>query len=236
MIIFLTDGEATVGETNSKAILTNLRKANSDGVVSLFSLAFGSEADYKFLTKVSNENRGFSRKIYEAADATLQLKGFFDEVASPLLSNVHFVYKGDKSIEEITKTKVDNYFKGSEFVVAGRLNPTSSSAEQFTIAVNATAADGPYIINFPLFPTPDEDPVMPSSDKSKKEKKKSAKSTHFSLEKIWAYLTIQDMLKNRERDDITKDQQTNASEKALRLSLKVLLLQIKQLHLPIINN
>jgi len=220
MIIFLTDGEATVGETNSKAILGNLRKANSDGVVSLFSLAFGSGADYKFLTQVSNENRGFSRKIYEAADATLQLKGFFDEVASPLLSNVHFVYKGNQAIEDITKSKVENYFKGSEFVVAGRLDSsTTPSVEQFTIAVNATSADGPYIIDYPLFSDTD-DSVSPATTKSKKDKISSKSISSFSLEKIWAYLTIQDLLKDRERDDVTKEQQTNASDKALRLSLK----------------
>ena len=223
MIIFLTDGEATVGVTDNNDILTNLRKANSDGVVSIFSLAFGTGADFKFLTKVSTQHRGFSRKIYEAADATIQLKGFFDEVASPLLSNVRFVYKhGEKGIEEITKTKVENYFKGSEFVVAGRLSPSSiapSTTELFTVGVNGTAVDGPYIISYPILPSPGD---PPSSD-NKKDKVKNSKgsSTKFSLEKIWAYLTIQEMLKNREQDDVTKEQKTNASEKALRLSLKV---------------
>ena len=230
MIIFLTDGEATVGVTDNNDILTNLRKANSDGVVSIFSLAFGTGADFKFLTKVSTQHRGFSRKIYEAADATIQLKGFFDEVASPLLSNVRFVYKdGEKGIEEITKAKVENYFKGSELVVAGRLSqsssvaPSSSTAELFTVGVNGTAADGPYIINYPILPSPDD---PPSSDNKKEKGKHSKGSTKFSLEKIWAYLTIQDMLKNREQDDVTKDQKTNANEKALRLSLKVILNKI----------
>ena len=95
LIIFLTDGEPTQGisthkkkklymnipfdyksgETNLDSILSNIRRGNSDGVVSVFSLAFGSGADYSFLTKVSAQNKGFARKIYEASDATLQLKG-----------------------------------------------------------------------------------------------------------------------------------------------------------------
>ena len=75
LIIFLTDGEPTVGETNADSILSNVRKANNDGVVSIFSLAFGTGADFNFITKVSAQNKGFSRKIYEASDATLQLKG-----------------------------------------------------------------------------------------------------------------------------------------------------------------
>ncbi len=70
---YLTSLYYESGETNLDSILSNIRRGNSDGVVSVFSLAFGSGADYSFLTKVSAQNKGFARKIYEASDATLQL-------------------------------------------------------------------------------------------------------------------------------------------------------------------
>jgi Mg-chelatase subunit ChlD len=71
IIIFLTDGEPTASVTDTTEILKNVRKGNSDDVVSIFCLAFGTGTDYQFLTKISSQNRGFARKIYEAADATL---------------------------------------------------------------------------------------------------------------------------------------------------------------------
>lgn len=211
IIIFLTDGEPTSGVVDKDSILSNVRKANGDNVVSIFSLAFGTGTDYDFLTKVSSQNRGFARKIYEAADATLQLKGFFDEVASPLLTNVRFVYNNNGPIQDVTETKVSNYFKGTEFVVAGKIEDSSN----LTASISGIGATGPYVSNdilpFPLIPFP---PIL------KKNTTVAEKNEKFSLEKIWAYLTIQDMLKKRQ---VVDDAKTIAqfNEKALNLSLSV---------------
>ena len=49
---------------------------SSDKTV-IFSLCFGNDADMTFLRKLSLNNTGFAKKIYEAADATLQLRDFY---------------------------------------------------------------------------------------------------------------------------------------------------------------
>ncbi|KZR99550.1 Uncharacterized protein APZ42_004537, partial [Daphnia magna] len=141
IIIFLTDGEPTSGVVDKTEILANVRKGNSDDVVSIFSLAFGTGTDYDFLTKISSQNRGFARKIYEAADATLQLKGFFEEVASPLLNNVRFVYNKDGPVHDVTETNVPNFFKGTEFVVAGRIDSDS----KLSASITGTGASGSFL-------------------------------------------------------------------------------------------
>lgn len=48
----------------------------------------------------------------------MQLQGFFREVATPLLLNIHFRYIGEE-ISEVSKTNIDKYFKGSEVVIVG---------------------------------------------------------------------------------------------------------------------
>lgn len=58
----------------------------------IFSLGFGEGADIDFLKKLSLNNAGFARVIYEASDATLQLRNFYKEISSPVLSNVTFKY------------------------------------------------------------------------------------------------------------------------------------------------
>ena len=206
MIIFLTDGDPTEGVTDSDAITANVKKANSDGLVPIFSLAFGTGADFGLLKKISSQNSGFVRKIYEASDATLQLKGFFSEVASLLLTNVKFIYEGQ--VENVTESTVANYFQGSEVVVTGRVTDLLQGS------VSATSANGSYLT---VFNPNDErsipcgfikcDPVpnVPETDESS-----------FSLEKIWAYLTIKQLLeKSESQDDPT------LRRKALDLSLKV---------------
>lgn len=59
----------------------------------IFSLGFGNDADMTFLRKLSLNNTGFAKKIYEAADATLQLRDFYSQISSPLLADVTFKYQ-----------------------------------------------------------------------------------------------------------------------------------------------
>jgi uncharacterized protein YegL len=205
MIIFLTDGEATSGETQADVILNNVRRANSDQNVPIFSLAFGRGADFGFLTKVSRNNRAFARKIYEASDATLQLRGFFEEVASPLLNNVRFSYQGQVE-GKTTATELTNFFGGSEFVVTG-LVPKDQD-KPLKAEVKADAASGPYLVT----------DILTFVNRTEKNKTSENNETQgFSLEKIWAYLTIQQLLKKSEIDD--KDVAAILKDKALNLSL-----------------
>merc|ERR1712012_653666 len=118
MIIMLTDGEPTSGVTNTEDIRQNIKNDN-EGRYSIFCLGFGESLDHNFLKQVSNENQGISRRIYEDSDAPLQLKGFFDEVAAPMLA--HVVIKYSAGTKRVTKNDFDKYFAGSEILVAGRL-------------------------------------------------------------------------------------------------------------------
>ena len=72
IIVFLTDGQPTVGETNTGNILKNVRKANN-GLFSIFALGFGNGVNFGLLKQLSLQNSGLARKIYEASDATIQV-------------------------------------------------------------------------------------------------------------------------------------------------------------------
>ncbi len=80
MVFFLTDGRATSGEIDREKILFNVLNANSGSKAPVFTLAFGRQADFELLKILSLQNNGFARKIYVAADASLQLQGFYREV------------------------------------------------------------------------------------------------------------------------------------------------------------
>lgn len=95
-----------------------MTQLNAKHKVPIFSLSFGDQADKHFLRKLSQKNFGFSRYIYEAADASLQLQDFYRRISSPLLHNIKFKY--DAEVEEVTKTCFPIYFRGSELVVSGR--------------------------------------------------------------------------------------------------------------------
>uniref|UniRef100_A0A8C5B5A2 Inter-alpha-trypsin inhibitor heavy chain H3 n=1 Tax=Gadus morhua TaxID=8049 RepID=A0A8C5B5A2_GADMO len=127
MIILLTDG------INLQRIQQNVCKAIG-GNMTLFCLGFGDDVDYSFLDVMAKQNNGVARRIYEASDATLQLQGFYDEVASPLLSAVDLRYP-DNAVDSLTPHHFSQLFNGSEIVVAGRLS--ENDMDNFLVEVFA---------------------------------------------------------------------------------------------------
>uniref|UniRef100_A0A8C4YQF6 Inter-alpha-trypsin inhibitor heavy chain family member 6 n=1 Tax=Gopherus evgoodei TaxID=1825980 RepID=A0A8C4YQF6_9SAUR len=204
LLIFLTDGEPTAGVTSGTRILANTQQALG-GSVSLFGLAFGDDADYGLLRRLALENRGVARRIYEDADATLQLAGFYDEIASPLLYDVALSYRDGA---DLTRTLFPHYFQGAELVVAGRLAPGATELHveaaghghtgqlrlENDISANATEAA-------PFGCSPDLGQIG-----------------RF-VQRLWAYFTIQELLQARFHSNDTAARWL-LTEKATNLSLK----------------
>jgi len=136
LIVFLSDGEPTSGEIVDRfELLKNITYLNKDPVCPIFSLAFGKQADYTFLQKISYYNRGVSRKVYESTNADENLSKFIRIVASPVMSNVsfHYVITGistsDDKNEKISLHEIDE--------ISGELMYTIGENEKVTIAVEA---------------------------------------------------------------------------------------------------
>uniref|UniRef100_A0A671NGE8 Inter-alpha-trypsin inhibitor heavy chain H3 n=1 Tax=Sinocyclocheilus anshuiensis TaxID=1608454 RepID=A0A671NGE8_9TELE len=131
MIILLTDGRPNSGQDLSK-IQENVRNA-INGSMSLFCLGFGYDVDYSLLDRLAKQNDGLARRVYEASDAALQLQGFYDEVATPLLLEVNLNYPGN-AVTDLTLSHFRQFFKGSEIVVAGRLQELETNTFQTEVS------------------------------------------------------------------------------------------------------
>ncbi|PNJ32581.1 ITIH3 isoform 3 [Pongo abelii] len=119
IVIMLTDGDANVGESRPEKIQENVRNAIG-GKFPLYNLGFGNNLNYNFLENMALENHGYARRIYEDSDADLQLQGFYEEVANPLLTGVEVEYP-ENAILDLTQNTYQHFYDGSEIVVAGRL-------------------------------------------------------------------------------------------------------------------
>ncbi len=102
IIIFLTDGAPTVGETDPREIQRNVIEINNNsssinknGKFPIYGLAFGRDADYNLIRNISVSSDAYARRIFEGSDAALQLEDFYLQLANPLLNDVTFKYIGD---------------------------------------------------------------------------------------------------------------------------------------------
>ncbi|KAM4614769.1 inter-alpha-trypsin inhibitor heavy chain H5 [Polymixia lowei] len=142
LIIFLTDGRPTVGEIQSPTILGNTRTAVQEKFC-IFTIGIGNDVDYRLLERMALENCGMMRRINEDADASAMLKGFYDEIGTPLLSDIRINYTED-SVQYVTQHLFTNYFNGSEIVIAGKL--TNQSSDSLHVQVTASNSDKNIIL------------------------------------------------------------------------------------------
>ncbi|XP_026775986.3 inter-alpha-trypsin inhibitor heavy chain H6 isoform X1 [Pangasianodon hypophthalmus] len=209
MIVFLTDGEATIGVTAQEVILHNAQSAL--GSVSLFALAFGDDADFPLLKRLALENRGIARMVYEDADAALQLKGFYDEVASPLLSDIQLSYLEDQAYD-VTWSLFPNYFQGSELVVTGKIKP---DIQDLKVSLTASGTKQKVKVESEFVLAKLEVNETSASLGCTRELHGISNFMH----RLWAYYTIKELLlaKLNSSDPLV---QRLLAEKATNLSLK----------------
>nr|XP_055039532.1 inter-alpha-trypsin inhibitor heavy chain H4-like isoform X2 [Misgurnus anguillicaudatus] len=197
ILILLTDGDPTSGETNTERIMSNVRKAIGSKFP-LYCLGFGYDVNFDFLTKMSLENNGVARRIYEDSDADLQLQGFYDEVAIPLLTDIQLNYIG---VSNLTQTNFALYFNGSEIVVSGQItdnNVESISTEVIAISKGSKVTYQNTVTTKDVIDVPSEHEDF--------------------VERLWAYLTVKQLL---DKHVLLEGPEKEAvKNEALKLSLK----------------
>ncbi|XP_005866373.1 PREDICTED: inter-alpha-trypsin inhibitor heavy chain H1 [Myotis brandtii] len=202
ILIMLTDGEPTEGETDRTQILKNVRSAIG-GKFPLYNLGFGHDVDFSFLEVMSMENNGRAQRIYEDHDATQQLQGFYNQVATPLLVDVELQYPKD-TVSELTQHSHKQYYEGSEIVVAGRIADQKLSSFKADVRAHADGRE---------FKTT----CLVDEEEMKKLLRERGHMLENHVERLWAYLTIQELLAKRMK--LEGAEKAKLMAKALQMSL-----------------
>nr|XP_009677656.1 PREDICTED: inter-alpha-trypsin inhibitor heavy chain H3-like [Struthio camelus australis] len=203
LIIMLTDGQPNVGISNTQKIQEVVKKA-IEGKYPLYNLGFGYGVDYNFLEKMALENKGLARRIYPDSDSALQLQGFYDEVSNPMLVDVELNYP-ENEISDLTKNSFKHFYDGSEIVVAGRFKDHNQNS--LTVDVKG---QGP------------NDALSFTTQQDAEQMAKAFQEQEYIfgdyIERLWAYLTIEQLLEKR--ISATGEEKENLTAEALDLSLK----------------
>ncbi|ODS35896.1 MAG: hypothetical protein A7316_03065 [Candidatus Altiarchaeales archaeon WOR_SM1_86-2] len=134
MIIFLTDGLPTVGETDVENILANVKSANEQNI-RIFVFGVGYDVNTKLLDKISSENQGVSEYVKPGEDIEVKVGNFYTKVASPVLSDISMDF-GDIKVEKMYPGDLPDLFKGSQLIVLGRYSGEGNAAITLTGFVN----------------------------------------------------------------------------------------------------
>uniref|UniRef100_A0A8D2DH44 Inter-alpha-trypsin inhibitor heavy chain H1 n=1 Tax=Sciurus vulgaris TaxID=55149 RepID=A0A8D2DH44_SCIVU len=202
ILIMLTDGEPTDGVTDRSQILKNVREAIR-GKFPLYNLGFGHDLDFNFLEVMSMENNGWAQRIYEDHDAAQQLQGFYSQVANPLLVDVELQYPRD-AVSALTQHRHKQYYDGSEIMVAGRI--ADNKLGSFKARVQARGEGQAF-----------KTTCLVDEGEMKKLLRERGHMLENHVERLWAYLTIQELLAKRMTVD--GEERANLSSQILKMSL-----------------
>merc|ERR1712038_1873693 len=168
MIVFLTDGQPSAGETNGRRIKENVKNANAETQIPIYGLALGEGADFNLIKDISDESNGFAERIYESGNSFEQLENFYSKISDPKLKDVSFEYiVNDNRIvpENLTSPTINQVFGSNEYAIVGTL-PESEEINEIKVVMKAKDQVGiveklitikPCIL--PVYPLPSPKPL-----------------------------------------------------------------------------
>jgi Ca-activated chloride channel family protein len=117
MVMFITDGHPTVGETDEASIAKNAKAANQQTRV--FTFGVGDDLNARLLDRLADEGAGTSDFAKDGRDFELKIGGFYDKVANPVLADLALDLSAFGAYD-IYPRRLGDLFKGSQLVVMGR--------------------------------------------------------------------------------------------------------------------
>ena len=117
-ILFLTDGQPTVGMTETPEILKNVGRANTSAS-RLFVFGVGDDVNTELLDRLASDQRGASVYVAESEDIEGAVSGFYEKVSSPLLSDLTVSFEGIET-GSVYPQALPDLFKGSQLVLVGK--------------------------------------------------------------------------------------------------------------------
>ncbi|HEU4453809.1 MAG TPA: VIT and VWA domain-containing protein [Longimicrobium sp.] len=118
LLVFMTDGLPTVGETDVERIVANVTRARRDGL-RLFTFGVGYDVNTRLLDRVAAENGGTADYVAPREDLEVKVSNFFDKVNHPVLTNLRLDL-GPVRSDQTYPRNLPDLFKGSQMALVGR--------------------------------------------------------------------------------------------------------------------
>lgn len=118
IVVLITDGQPTVGETKAQRIMGNVKESNSVRA-RVFTFGVGYDVNTVLLDGLANDNRGSVEYIEPNEDIEIKVSNFFAKINHPVLSDLKLDFAG-VSTAQVYPRILPDLFHGSQLVLVGR--------------------------------------------------------------------------------------------------------------------
>lgn len=147
LVVFLTDGQPTIGVTDVNEILSAAKGKVADRA-RLFVFGVGHDVNTRLLDALATQNRGAPDYVEPGENLELRLSSFYRKVADPVLGDLELKL-GDLRVSDMFPPRLGDLFGGSELVVTGRYSGEGSRAIELTGTRRGTRERFVYEHTFP---------------------------------------------------------------------------------------
>lgn len=130
-ILFMTDGLATEGETETSRILANLQAAAKPNV-RIFNFGVGDDVDTFLLDAIVRDFRGAGEYVRTGERIDEKVSSLYSKINAPVLNNVDLDL-GDVMIDWSYPAEISDLFAGEQITLVGRYR---QSADDVTITLS----------------------------------------------------------------------------------------------------
>ncbi len=148
LIVFFTDGEPTIGETNPDNILKNTFAKNSANT-RIFTFGVGDDVNAVLLDRLAEGTRAVSTFVRPQEDIEVKVSALYSKISHPVLANLKLAATGDVSLDEVYPIQLPDLFHGQQLVVLGRFKGQGASALKLTGTVGKETKEFAYDLRFP---------------------------------------------------------------------------------------
>lgn len=147
MVVFMTDGEPTVGETSLEKIVANVDQENHRRA-RIFVFGVGDDVNTLLLDRLARDGDGVAEYVRPNEDLELKVSAFTSKIANPVLSDLKLDVSGAK-ITDVVPRKLPDLFAGSQLLIFGRYKGAGPATVRLTGQIGGQERTFTYPVAFP---------------------------------------------------------------------------------------
>ncbi len=148
VVIFLTDGQPTIGNTKEDDILASVKQADV-GNTRVFCFGIGTDVNTHLLDKITETTRAFSQYVLPEEDIEIKVSNFFTKIKDPVLADPELKFTGGVKVSKLYPSPLPDLFRGDQLVMVGRYTGGGHGAAVIEGTVNGQPRKFAYDVKFP---------------------------------------------------------------------------------------
>jgi Ca-activated chloride channel family protein len=147
-IVFFTDGQPTIGETDIDKILKNTLDKNTAST-RIFTFGVGDDVNASLLDQLAEKTRALSTYVRPEEDIEVKVSGLYAKISHPVLANVKLESTADVRFSEVYPAQLPDLFHGQQLTVMARFSGKGPTAIKLSGMVGKETKEFVYEMTFP---------------------------------------------------------------------------------------